>query len=532
MTWCRNARISCDQHPLPQLTAWLEMDHMADLSEDLLMEAITKAEQDVLQRRKTEYELWSTVGGIDPKSPAGTAASFSKPNKQALKLANTSLFFEFASNEIINSLMHRRRKRQIFDNDVISSVFRDELSDGLQNVDISSLVPASAIDLDHHCEENAPCDPNTPYRSMSGHCNNLRNPGWGKSLTTFTRLLPSAYDDGRFFRSRLTIFVSFLVVVGISKPRFLGATGTPLPSPRIVSTVIHPDISNLHSRYTLMTMQYGQFLDHDLTMTPIHKGFHESIPDCRSCDSPHTVHPECAPFPIPPSDHYYPEINITSGQRMCFPFMRSLPGQLHLGPREQVNQNTAFLDASQIYGENPCVLKSLKGIGGRMNCTQRPLKLKDLLPQSDNHPECKAASGLCFIAGDGRASEQPGLTVIHTVFMREHNKIVGGLKGINPHWDDDKLFEQARRITIAITQHITYNEFLPRLLSWNAMNLYGLKLLPQGHYKDYNPSCNPSILTEFASAAFRIGHSLLRPHIPRNGRQTKYNKHQMINGAA
>jgi peroxidase len=81
------------------------MDHMADLSEDLLMEALVKAEQDVLQRRKTEYELWATVGGIDPKSPAGTAASFSKANKQALKLANTSLLFEFASNEIINSLM-------------------------------------------------------------------------------------------------------------------------------------------------------------------------------------------------------------------------------------------------------------------------------------------------------------------------------------------------------------------------------------------------------------------------------------------
>jgi peroxidase len=92
---------------------------------------------------------------------------------------------------------HRRRKRQIFENNVISSVFRDELSDGLQSVDISSLIPASAIDLDHHCDESGPCDPNTPYRTMTGYCNNLRNPNFGKSLTTFTRLLPSAYDDGR-----------------------------------------------------------------------------------------------------------------------------------------------------------------------------------------------------------------------------------------------------------------------------------------------------------------------------------------------
>lgn len=118
-------------------------------------------------------------------------------------------------------------------------------------------------------------------------------------------------------------------------------------------------------------------------------------------------------------------------------------------------------------------------------------------------------------SGDGRASEQPALTVIHTLFLREHNRIVEGLRGVNPHWDAEKLFEHARRIVIAINQQVTYNEFLPRLLSWNAVNLYGLKLLTQGYYKEYNPSCNPSIVTEFASAAFRIGHSLLRPHIPR-----------------
>lgn len=137
------------------------------------------------------------------------------------------------------------------------------------------------------------------------------------------------------------------------------------------------------------------------------------------------------------------------------------------------------------------------------------------MPQSPSHPECKAPSGYCFIAGDGRASEQPGLTVIHTLLMREHNRIVEGLRGVNPHWNGEQLFDHARRINVAINQHIVYNEFLPRVLSWNAVNLYGLKLLPTGYYKDFNPSCNPAIVTEFASAAFRIGHSLLRPHIPR-----------------
>jgi len=85
--------------------------------------------------------------------------------------------------------------------------------------------------------------------------------------------------------------------------------------------------------------------------------------------------------------------------------------------------------------------------------------------------------------GDGRASEQPALTALHTIFMREHNRLVDGLHAINPHWDDERLFQHARRILVGATQHITYNEFLPRVLGWNAVNLYGLKLHSQGYYK-------------------------------------------------
>ncbi|KAL1488622.1 hypothetical protein ABEB36_014425 [Hypothenemus hampei] len=492
-----NSRISCDQYSLSNLSEWVEMDTMTDLGEDVLMDALVKAEQELLERRKQEYRVYTEIGGVDPKSPAGIAASFSKANKDALKLANTSLLFEFASNEIINSLMHKRRRRQIFDSQAFASAFRDDISEGLQNVDISSVIPGNILEPELQCEENGPCDPLHSYRSYSGYCNNLKNPKYGQGLTTFNRLLPSAYDDG------------------ISKPRTIGVTGTPLPNPRSISRSIHPDISNLHKRYTLMVMQFAQFLDHDLTFTPIHKGFDESIPKCRSCDSPRTVHPECDPIPIPSGDHHYPEFNITTGKEICFPFMRSLPGQQQLGPREQINQNSAFLDGSMIYGSSHCTVHTLKGSNGKMNVTVHPNNGKDLLPRTHMHTECRSESGLCFVAGDGRASEQPGLLMIHTMYMREHNRIMEGLHRVNSHWDDDKIFEQARKIVVAGFQHITYNEFLPRLLGWNAVNLYGLKLLPQGYYKDYNPNCNPSIFTEFAAAAFRIGHSLLRPHIPR-----------------
>lgn len=513
-----NVRLSCDQFAGLDLQTWqlVEQDYIDDetddsvetttekeeieeISPEILEHAVKRAKEELKTRKKLEYESWLSQGGLDARSPDGTYSSFSKANRNALLLANSSLFYELTSNEIIHELHKlRRRKRQVFDNN-LGTFTSNDFSESLQSIDVNSLLGSiSPVNLEPQCEDfSIPCDTNTPFRSLSGHCNNLRNPALGQSLTVFARLLPPQYEDG------------------ISRPRITSVTGAPLPNPRAISALIHPDISNLHTRYSLMTMQYAQFLDHDLTMTPIHKGFQESIPSCRSCDSPRTVHPECNPFPVPPRDHYYPEVNVTSGDRLCFPSMRSLPGQQTLGPREQVNQNTAFLDASQIYGENNCVATKLKGFSGRLNSTIHPIRGKELLPQSPSHPECKAPSGQCFIAGDGRASEQPALTVIHTIFLREHNRIVEGLRGVNPHWSGEQLFEHARRIVIAQNQHITYNEFLPRVLSWNAVNLYGLKLLPQGYYKEYNPTCNPSIVTEFAAAAFRIGHSLLRPHIPR-----------------
>lgn len=72
------------------------------------------------------------------------------------------------------------------------------------------------------------------------------------------------------------------------------------------------------------------------------------------------------------------------------------------GPREQINQNSAFIDAAHIYGEHQCQGNELRsGFGGRMNVTRHPSG-KDLLPQSPIHPECKSPSGYCFIAGKQR----------------------------------------------------------------------------------------------------------------------------------
>ena len=90
--------------------------------------------------------------------------------------------------------------------------------------------------------------------------------------------------------------------------------------------------------------------------------------------------------------------------------------------REQMNQITSFADASNVYGSDVCEMRELREFfGGRLNTTRLRIG-KDLLPQTAENSECKSESGLCFEAGDARNSEQPVLTAIHTLFMREHNR--------------------------------------------------------------------------------------------------------------
>lgn len=62
-----------------------------------------------------------------------------------------------------------------------------------------------------------------------------------------------------------------LCVAGVNSPR-VAATGRELPSPRLISTQFATERDAPSENYTLLVMQWGQFLDHDLTHTPISRG--------------------------------------------------------------------------------------------------------------------------------------------------------------------------------------------------------------------------------------------------------------------
>ena len=342
------------------------------------------------------------------------------------------------------------------------------------------------------------CDPWSKYRSYNGQCNNLRYPDEGATLTKMGRLLPPEYDDG------------------VSAPRSRILNGGPLPNPRTVSSLIHENIETADQKHTLIVMQWGQFIDHDLALAPQYRGPGNTLLECGHCNSAF-YNQGCLPILIPRHDRFFP--SRAHSPPKCMKFVRSLPAPQSWGPREQLNAVSHYLDGSMVYGSDACHAAEIREPNSYlMKMTHNPRSssvrpMKDLLPLTPHNPECRAVDSQCFMAGDERVNEQPGLTVMHTMFVREHNNIASHLASINPHWSDERVFQETRRIIIAMIQHITYSEFLPRVLGDVFMPHYQLSLKNTGHHQKYNPECGGTIFNEFATAAFRFGHSLIKSNL-------------------
>jgi hypothetical protein len=155
-----------------------------------------------------------------------------------------------------------------------------------------------------------------------------------------------------------------------------------------------------------------------------------------------------------------------------------------------INNVTGWIDGSMVYGSDAVTAASLRNAEGYM-----------LTSAGNNLPIANGA----FLAGDIRAQENPDLTALQTLFVREHNRQVDLLKAAHPEWSGDQLYSQARAIVGAEIAHITYSEFLPSLLGRGAI----------GRYEGYDPTVNTSMNEEFAGAAFRFGHSIVSANLQR-----------------
>lgn len=339
------------------------------------------------------------------------------------------------------------------------------------------------------------------FRTITGVCNNLNQPLLGASGRQFRRLIKALYEDG--------------VDAPIGRKQAQKVFGKdpfdpPAPSARLVSaSVISRNFRN-EKPLTHIVMQWGQFLDHDMDLGP------EIEEECESCKFTEI----CEPIRVFPTD---PKFGLGTEQDAdCLLFRRAVPvckpgtkGQLLLEPREQVNDLTSFIDGSMIYGSNRKQERAVRAFNrGLLKTSPPPAGSRQrLMPRRGPNTEfiqCRERED-CFVCGDIRCNEQYSLTVMHTLWVREHNRLARNLRRINPHWSDERLFQEARAIVGAAIQKITYYDYLPRILGIRGFQA------TIGPFKKYDSSVNPDVPNSFATAAYRYGHSLIRPFFDRLG---------------
>ncbi|KAK3605230.1 hypothetical protein CHS0354_038666 [Potamilus streckersoni] len=370
------------------------------------------------------------------------------------------------------------------------------------NQQLSSRTPISGLRCPFSNVPDCTAAATSRYRTIDGSCNNLNNKLWGRSFTPFERMLPALYDNG------------------IDEPRQTSLFGGPLPLARKISSQFHQPslIGHLMPDLSHMTMEFGQFLSHDIQRNALSTGYAGSSLTCCGSTGP-ISRPNCFAIEIPTDDPYYSQFN-----RTCLNFVRALPTpklDCSLGQRQQLNQNTHYIDGSQIYGSDEQTSNSLRTFtGGKLQTGADPT-IPNLLPKDTaNAANCilpaSNANVKCFLAGDVRVNQHPALISLHTIFMREHNRIAAGLEALNNGWSDQIIYDEARKIVGAMLQHITYKEYLPEILGDAIMNTYGLKPLTSGYFNGYKSSVNPAIKNEFSAAAFRFGHSMVHDSLKYN----------------
>lgn len=313
-------------------------------------------------------------------------------------------------------------------------------------------------------------------RSFDGSDNNIANPNWGAANTLMNRLTTMRYGGN-----------------GYSDPG-----GEDRPNARMVSNTISAQDNFIENSHNLSDFfwGFGQFIDHDITFNL----------DTTS---------EFMSIEIPMGDEFF-DPDSTGAQQMMMrrgAFDRSTGTSMN-NPREQLNSISGFIDGSAIYGSDEARATWLRlGTDGKLKTSEGNLPPYNTTTGNFDDPIDPSAPLMIieghprpekyFVCGDVRANEQPGLTSFHTLFLREHNRQCDFLKTINPNWDDEKLFQEARRRVGALMQVVLYEEWLPA---------FGINL---PSYTGYNSTVNPTIMSIFSSAAFRIGHTLVNEQILR-----------------
>lgn len=272
-------------------------------------------------------------------------------------------------------------------------------------------------------------------RPLDGNAAHPENPDWGATGSALLYLAPSALGPNGEM------------------------AGADRPNPRAVSNIVAvQDGATVNAAGASDFLWiWGQFLDHDLSLTSAGPS-------------------EAADIPVPAGDPYFDPYGTGAA---IIPFTRA---DRHDGAYR--NEITAYHDASMIYGSDGYKVSQMRAEGGMLKMTADGQLLRD---------------GGGFLTGDVRAAENAALSSMHTIFTREHNRLVAELAARDPCLSDSQLFEAARARVEALMQAITFKEFLPILIGEGTL----------AAYQGYDPAVNPGIAIEFSTAVYRLGHTLL-----------------------
>ncbi|OWK52503.1 Myeloperoxidase [Lonchura striata] len=274
-----------------------------------------------------------------------------------------------------------------------------------------------------------------------------------------------------------------------------GIKGCEMLVRKVSNEIAHTANENITAdqQLSLVFMHWGQWVNHDIDLAPA-SGEGASLE--LQCHTSCAFKPPCFPIKFPADD------SRMLSPDTCMPFVQSAsvcsPGTFQ---REQLNAATSFVDASTVYGSDDALARSLRNLTSQLGLMAVNQDFLDagleLLPfENMTHSIC-----------DKRVTENLGLSAMHTLFVREHNRLATQLRKLNPHWDGEKLYQESRKIVIAINQIITYRDYLPLLLAEETS-----KWIPL--YSGYNEKVDPRASNVF-SLAFRFGHTSVQPFVSR-----------------
>ena len=267
------------------------------------------------------------------------------------------------------------------------------------------------------------------------------------------------------------------------------------PNARVISnrlsaqTASNPNARGLSS----FIWQWGQFVTHDMDLTPNGPQYGQDHIMITEGDDP-------------------------MGVGNMIPFFRSSfdpsTGTTAVNARQQMNEVTSFIDASNVYGSDTTRADALRAFtGGKLIMNDDNLLGYNTEGLANDNPVRRVPGEQLFLAGDVRANEQPGLTAMHTVFAREHNRLADLIADSGLASTDEDIYQWARKIVGAQMQIITYNEFLPALMGPGAPRVEDFRYT----------QVEPDVTQTFAHALFRFGHSMSTSElllVDNNGHQT------------